>query len=140
MSDANWYQVRREIQQQAIEDWNYKPNLYYTTTKQIGYSSSVAGVGRMHIPVITIANDAPIEKTADGIYEYAHETADGSAYVIYYGWQRELWADSADIRAYEDDAIDSGCDDVASIQQYCVYMAISDAITETLNELLEEAV
>ena len=139
MCDANWYQVRREIQEQAIADWNYKPR-EYTTTTQIGYSSSVAGVGRMYIPAITIVSDAPIEKTADGIYEYAHETADSSEYVIYYGWQRELWADSADIRAYEDDAIDAGMKDVSSIQQYCVYMAIHDTIAETLNELLEEAV
>lgn len=136
---TNWYQIRREIQEEAIADWNYKPEEYTTTTK-IGYRSSVAGVGLMDIPVITIASDTRIEKTADGIYEYAHETADNSAYVIYYGWQRELWADSADIRAYEDDAIDAGCGDVAAIQQYCVYTAISDAITETLNELLEEEV
>lgn len=136
---ANWYQIRREIQQQAIDAWNCKPREYVTTGGK-RYLSSIPNVGYVTITALTIADDAEILKTKDGIYEYAHETADSSEYVIYYGWQRELWADSADIRAYEDDAIDSGCDGVASIQQYCVYMAISDAITEALNELLEEAV
>ena len=139
MCDANWYQVRREIQQQAIDAWNYKPRKY-TTTGYKGYESSVAGVGLVYIPFITIADDAEVRKTEDSIYQYAHETADNSPYVIYYGWQRELWADSADIRAYEQDAIDCGHEGISEIQQYCVYMAIHDTIAETLNELLEEAV
>jgi hypothetical protein len=138
MCNANWYQVRREIQQEAVDAWNYKPRDYVTTGYK-EYKSSVADVGYMYIPVLTITNDSILQKTHDGIYEYAHEAADNSPYVIYYGWQRELWADSADIRAYEDDAIDAGMKDVSSIQQYCVYMAISDTITETLNELMEEA-
>jgi hypothetical protein len=79
-----------------------------------------------------------IDKSEDGIFTYATETADSSQYVIYYAYQRELWADSADIRGYEDDAIDCGLAGVAEIQQYCVYMALQDAIRETLTELLEE--
>ena len=138
MTDANWYQIRREIQQQAIDAWNYTPREYVTTGNK-RYLSSIPDVGYVTITALTIADDAEVLKTEDGIYEYAHETADSSEYVIYYGWQRELWADSADIRDYEGDAIDAGCYEVASIQQYCVYMAISDTIVETLTELLEEA-
>jgi hypothetical protein len=138
MCQTNWYQIRREIQDQAIDAWNYKPR-EYTTKGYKAYESSVPGVGYVTIPVLSIADDAEVRKTHDGIYEYACETADSSQYVIYYSWQRELWADSADIRAYEDDAIDAGMKDVADIQQYCVYMAIHDTIIETLNELMEEA-
>jgi len=76
-----------------------------------------------------------IEKDDDGIFTYATETADSSQYVIYYGYQRELWADSQDIRDYEQDAIDCGIEGVAEIQQYCVYMALQNAIRETLDEL-----
>ena len=79
--------------------------------------------------------DGEIDKSEDGRFTYATETADSSQYVIYYGYQRELWADSQDIRDYEQDAIDSGCEGVADIQQYCVYMALQDAIRETLDEL-----
>ena len=79
-----------------------------------------------------------IDKSEYGRFTYATETAGSSQYVIYYGYQRELWADSQDIRDYEQDAIDSGCGDVAEIQQYCVEMALQDAIRETLDELLAE--
>jgi hypothetical protein len=79
-----------------------------------------------------------IDKSEDGIDTYATETADSSQYVIYYAYQRELWADSQDIRQYEQDAIDCGIEGVAEIQQYCVYMALSDAIRETLEELRKE--
>ena len=79
-----------------------------------------------------------IDKSEDGIFTYATETADSSHYVIYYGYERELWANSQDIRDYEQDAIDCGHEGVAEIQQYCVYMALQDAIRETLNELLAE--
>jgi hypothetical protein len=79
-----------------------------------------------------------IDKSEDGIFTYATETADSSQYVIYYAYQRELWADSQDIRQYEQDAIDCGIEGVAEIQQYCVYMALSDAIRETLEELRKE--
>lgn len=79
-----------------------------------------------------------IDKSEDGIFTYATETADSSQYVIYYSYQRELWADSQDVRNYEQDAIDCGIEGVAEIQQYCVYMALQDAIRETLDELLAE--
>ena len=82
--------------------------------------------------------DGNIDKTEDGIFTYAAETADSSQYVIYYHYQRELWADNQDIRDYEQDAIDCGLAGVAEIQQYCVYMALQDAIRETLDELLKE--
>ena len=82
--------------------------------------------------------DGDIDKSEDGIFTYATETADSSQYVIYYSYQRELWADSQDIRNYEQDAIDCGVEGVAEIQQYCVYMALQDAIRETLDELLVE--
>ena len=138
MCQTNWYQVRREVQQEAIAAWNYKPREYVTTGNK-RYLSSIPDVGYVTITALTIADDAEVLKTEDGIYEYAHEYADNSPYVIYYGWQRELWADSADIRDYEDDAIDAACEGVAAIQQYCVYMAVRDAITEALYELMEEA-
>jgi hypothetical protein len=79
-----------------------------------------------------------IDKSEDGIFTYAAETADSSQYVIYYHYQRELWADSQDVRNYEQDAIDCGVEGVAEIQQYCVYMALQDAIREILEELLKE--
>jgi hypothetical protein len=79
-----------------------------------------------------------IDKSEDGIFTYATETADSADVVIYYHYQRELWADSQDIRQYEQDAIDCGIEGVAEIQQYCVYMALSDAIRETLEELRKE--
>jgi hypothetical protein len=82
--------------------------------------------------------DGNIDKSEDGIFTYATETADSSAYVIYYHYQWELWADSQDVRDYEQDAIDCGLAGVAEIQQYCVYMALQDAIRETLDELLAE--
>jgi hypothetical protein len=82
--------------------------------------------------------DGDIDKTEDGRFTYASETADSSQYVIYYSYQRELWADSQDIRNYEQDAIDCGVEGVAEIQQYCVYMALQDAIRETLDELWEQ--
>jgi len=79
-----------------------------------------------------------IEKDDDGIFTYATETADSSQYVIYSGYQSELWADSQDIRDYEQDAIDCGIKGVAEIQQYCVYMALQDAIREILDELWDD--
>ena len=79
-----------------------------------------------------------IDKSEDGRFTYATETADSSQYVIHYGYQRELWADSQDIRDYEQDAIDCGIEGVAEIQQFCVYMALQDAIRETLGELWKE--
>ena len=87
---------------------------------------------------LTDWKNGDIDKSEDGIFTYATETADSSHCVIYYGYQRELWADSQDIRDYEQDAIDCGHEGVAEIQQYCVYMALQDAIRETLDELLAE--
>lgn len=82
--------------------------------------------------------DGEIDKSEDGRFTYACETADSSQYVIYYHYQRELWADSADIRDYEGDAISIGLYEVARVQQYCVMMALQDAIRETLDELWNE--
>lgn len=79
-----------------------------------------------------------IRPNEDGIYEYACETADGCSYVTYYYHQRELWADSEHIRDYQQDAIDVGCDDVESIQQFCVYQAVADYIRETAPEIIED--
>jgi hypothetical protein len=76
-----------------------------------------------------------IDKSEDGRFTYASETADSADVVTYYHYQRELWADSQDIRDYEDDAIACGLEGVAAIQEYCVYMALQDAIRETLDEL-----
>jgi hypothetical protein len=136
MCDTNWYVVRREYQDKAQHDWNYKHQEYLHHTFKT-YRSSIPDAGYITIPIIKI-EDGSFDKSEDGIFTYATETADSSQYVIYYSYQRELWADNQDIRDYEQDAIDAGCVGVAEIQQYCVYMALKDAISETLTELLEE--
>jgi hypothetical protein len=136
MCDTNWYVVRREYQDQARHDWNYKHQEYLHHTFKT-YWSSIPDAGYVTIPIIRI-EDGSFDKSEDGIFTYASETADSSQYVIYYSYQRELWADSQDIRDYEQDAIDCGIEGVAEIQQFCVYMALQDAISETLTELLEE--
>lgn len=79
-----------------------------------------------------------IEKTQEGMETYASQTASCSQYVIYTAYQRELWADSQDIRDYEDDAVACGLTSVTDIQEHCVWMWLTDAISETLNELYQK--
>ena len=76
--------------------------------------------------------------TVNDIFVYACETAEGCEYVIYYYHQRDLWAESYEVRAYQDDAIEAGCTDVESIQEFCVYHAIKDHITEAAPEIIKQ--
>lgn len=71
--------------------------------------------------------------------DYAHEFADGAEWVIYYSRSRELWADSSDVQAYEDEANECGPFD--SIDQWItvtVYMAVRAEIMEALQEIADE--
>jgi hypothetical protein len=71
--------------------------------------------------------------------DYAHEWADGSEWVIYYANSRALWADSAEVQAFEDDArvwsTDSSIDSQITA---CVFLAVRQEIMDALQEIAEE--
>ena len=58
----------------------------------------------------------------ENVDQWAHETADGCEYTIYYHHQNALWADSAYVQSFEDMAY--GVDDIQDKIQACVYYAI----------------
>lgn len=71
----------------------------------------------------------------DNVDEWAHETADGCEYTIYYHHQNALWADSAYVQSFEDMVY--GVDDIQSKIQACVYYAIYESCMEAAAEVME---
>jgi hypothetical protein len=86
-----------------------------------------------------IANSDDVE---DSGADYAHEYADACEDVIYTYRARAIWADAADVQAYEDDAKEyASSADGFSIDRAitaCVYLAIRDAFGWKWGELLGE--
>jgi hypothetical protein len=64
--------------------------------------------------------------------DWAHETADGCEYVIYYHHQNALWSSSDYVQSFEDMVY--GVDDTQQRIQACVYYAISEACLEAAYE------
>lgn len=70
----------------------------------------------------------------DDAYDAAHEYADGCADVIYHYRARAIWADSPDVREYEDDVLamvgPSGCASIDDAICACAYLAVRDAFAD----------
>lgn len=72
----------------------------------------------------------------DNADEWAHETADGCEYTIYYHHQNALWADSAYVQSFEDMVY--GVDDIQQKIQACVYYAIYETALAAATEAIED--
>jgi hypothetical protein len=72
----------------------------------------------------------------DDIPQWAWETAEGCAYVIYYNHQNDLWRYD-NVQQYEEEACPQS-NDVQSIIAECVYLAIRDACTEAAVAVMED--
>jgi hypothetical protein len=66
--------------------------------------------------------------------EWAHYTADGCEYTIYYHHQIDLWRDSDYVRSFEDMAF--GIEDIQDRMQACVYYAIYEACLNAASEVI----
>ena len=71
----------------------------------------------------------------DNVERWAHETADGCEYTIYYRHQNDLWADSAYVQSFEDMVY--GAESVQDTIQACVYYAIYEKCLEAAYEVME---
>ena len=66
--------------------------------------------------------------------EWAHETADGCEYTIYYHHQNSLWADSDYVQSFEDMVY--GADTTQQRIQACVYYAIYEACLNAASDVI----
>lgn len=79
--------------------------------------------------------------SADNIYDWADETADGCEYVIYYQHQDDLWCEGTITPVHEietelsSEGILSG--DIQQRIQACVYFAIRNALVDAANETMK---
>ena len=71
---------------------------------------------------------------ADSIDEWAHETADGCEYTIYYHHQNALWAESPYVQSFEDMVF--GVEDTQQRIQACVYYAINETCLNAASEVI----
>jgi len=71
---------------------------------------------------------------ADSADEWAHETADGCEYTIYYHHQNALWADSPYVQSFEDMVF--GVEDIQQRIQACVYYAIQEVCLKAASEVI----
>ena len=70
--------------------------------------------------------------------EYAEEFADGVEWVVYYSQALALWADSKDVRSYEDEAWDLGpVHDINTIITRVVYLATRAAVADEVQSQLD---
>lgn len=78
----------------------------------------------------------------DALTDYAHETADGSAFVIYYWRIMALWNASQDVRDYEEEAEAGGFfddnPDIIRRMTICAYLWLCRAIEEAVLEVRAE--
>lgn len=75
----------------------------------------------------------------DSLYTWAHETADGCEYVIYYRHQDDLWAEGTLTPVHEAEVnLDWLDGDIQERIQACVYYAIYDALIEAGREAIEK--
>jgi hypothetical protein len=72
--------------------------------------------------------------TNDSADEWAHYTADGCEYTIYYHHQIDLWRDSDYVRSFEDMAF--GIEDIQDRMQACVYYAIYEACLNAASDVI----
>jgi hypothetical protein len=72
---------------------------------------------------------------ANSADEWAHDTADGCEYTIYYHHQNALWADSAYVQSFED-MVYGIDDDIQQRIQACVYYAIYEACLNATSEVI----
>jgi len=75
---------------------------------------------------------------ADSIDEWAHETADGCEYTIYYHHANSLWLDSDYVRSFEDMVF--GTEDIQERITACVYYAIQETCLLAAYEMSKESV
>jgi hypothetical protein len=70
----------------------------------------------------------------DDVYQWAHETADGCEYVIYYAHQNELW-NYPEVRQYEDGTYG---DDIQRRIGECVYLAVYEACIDAALAVMQD--
>lgn len=70
---------------------------------------------------------------SESVHEWAHETADGCEYVIYYHHQNDLWREP-EVQKYEDDTYG---DDIQNRIMQCVYLAIYEALLDAAADVME---
>lgn len=91
---------------------------------------------KMNVTEIVLAERETWETVDAG--DYAHEFADSYDAVIYYYKARELWADSSEVREYEETALE--CIDIDATvcidQILCavVYWAVRDLVLTVISE------
>ena len=74
---------------------------------------------------------------------YAHETADGCSYVIYFGKALALWIDDMAVSDFEGEALEMlafepSTISIGQIASACAYLAIRAALLSAMDELREE--
>lgn len=75
---------------------------------------------------------------ADSADDWAHETADGCEYTIYYHHANSLWMDSDYVRSWED--MIYGVDDIQQAITACVFYAIQETCLLAAYEMCKEGV
>ena len=74
----------------------------------------------------------------DRICDYAHEFAEGAAWVIYRDQSRALWADSWEISDYEDAYGYNGDQSIDDNITTCVYLATREAVQQAVQDIRDE--
>jgi len=70
----------------------------------------------------------------DSADDWAHETADGCEYTIYYHHQIDLWRDSDYVRSFEDMVF--GFEEIQERMQACVYYAIHETCLNAASDVI----
>ena len=72
---------------------------------------------------------------ADSVDDWAHETADGCEYTIYYHHQIDLWRDSDYVQSFEDIVFHAR--GIQERMQACVYYAIHETCLTAAQRIIE---
>lgn len=70
------------------------------------------------------------------VADWAHETADGCQYVIYYRHQDDLWCEGTITPVHEAESYINPTGDIQERIQACVYLAIYEALVEAAHEVM----
>ena len=147
----NWYETKQHIAECVAADiangYLYSPAHTEITSKRISTKTDCDITDcdycrrcSFYIPVLEFVPAGWVDDYE--IEQYAHEFADGCAWVIYNYQAEALWHDSHEVSDYEEDILD-WIDPNANINERstaCVYRATAEAVLDAVDAIRYEGV
>lgn len=135
----NWYETKQHIAECVAAD--IANGYLYRKAHTMYVTEPIRPLGVLvNIPVLEFVPAGWVDDYE--IEQYAHEFADGCAWVIYNYQAEALWHDSHEVSDYEEDILD-WIDPNANINERitaCVYRATADAVLAAVEAIRYEEV